>query len=170
MKTLHKLESGDTIFIITDKYQIKEITLKYEHLLENRKNRWMIDRPYQLKSDIVKHGRVRLTKVSFHEEMDWDGCHYLKRWRDYDDTDMYAYLSREDAEAFLESQISKEERFESLHIKVKEDLSDYLQDVKNTLSNYIENIKTSDLENVATKSKEHQNLLNLYDAIQSTKL
>ena len=79
MKTLHKLESGDTIFIITDKYQIKEITLKYEHLLENRKDRWMIDQPYQLKSDIVKHGRVRLTKVSFHEEMDWDGCHYLKR-------------------------------------------------------------------------------------------
>ena len=39
MKTLHKLESGDTIFIITDKYQIKEITLKYEHLLENRKDR-----------------------------------------------------------------------------------------------------------------------------------
>ena len=111
-----------------------------------------------------------MTKVSFHEEMDWDGYHYLKRWRDYDDTDMYAHLSREDAEAFLESQISKEERFESLHIKVKEDLSDYLQDVKNILSNYIENIKTSDLENVATKSKEHQNLLNLYDAIQSTKL
>lgn len=90
MQIFHKLESGDKIFVITDQYQIKEITLKYEHLLEDRKDRWMIDRPYQLKSDIVKHGRMRLTKVTFHEEMVWDGCHVLKRWRTYEDADKYA--------------------------------------------------------------------------------
>lgn len=165
MQIFHKLESGDKIFVITNQYQIKEITLKYEHLLEDRKDRWIIDRPYQLKSDIVKHGRIRLTKVTFHEEMVWDGCHVLKRWRTYEDTDKYAYLSREAAESALKSQISEEERFKVLLSSVKKDLDKHVEEVRRILSEYLEDIEDSKLTKTAQKSKDHQDLQKLYDSI-----
>ena len=81
MKIFHKLEVGDKIFVITDRYKIKEVKLTYDQLRKDRKDRWSVDRPYQLESDLVFGGRVKLIKVTYHEEMDWSlSGHYLKRW------------------------------------------------------------------------------------------
>ena len=44
MQYLQRLESGDKIFIIDDENQIKEITLKYEHLKDDKKDQKTIFR------------------------------------------------------------------------------------------------------------------------------
>lgn len=166
MQYFQRLESGDKIFFIDDKYQIKEIKLDYEHLVKDQKNRRLIDRPYQLSSRVAKFGKVRLTKVTAHEEMDWSiAGHYLKRWRTFEDTDKFAYISREDAEAALESQISKEERFEFLFNSVKKDLDYYVKTIKSTLDQYFNDIDSLHLEDAADESDDHQKIIELYHSL-----
>ena len=168
MQIFHKLEVGDKIFVITDQYQIKEVKLTYDQLRKDRKDRWTVDRPYQLESDLVFDGRVKLIKVPYHEEMVWDGMHVLKRWFTYEDTGKYAYLSREAAEAALESQISKEERFKVLLNNVKKDLDKHVEEVRSILSKYLEDLEDledSDLDSVAEESDDHQKLLQIFEAI-----
>lgn len=165
MQIFHKLEVGDKIFVITDQYKIKEVKLVYDQLREDRKDRWTVDRPYQLKSDLVFNGRVKLTKVTYHEEMVWDGCHVLKRWSTYEDTDKYAYLSREAAEAALTSQISDDERFKVLLNDVEKDLDYHVEKVRSILSDYLEDVESSKLDSLAKESEAHQKLLRLYDSI-----
>ena len=165
MQLFHRLESDDKIFVVTDQYKIKEVTLKYEHLLKNKQDRWFVDRPYQLESDLVFNGRVKLIKVTYHEEMVWDGMHVLKRWYTYEDTGKYAYISREAAEAALESQVSEEERFKVLLDTVKKDLDKHVEKVRSILSKYLEDLEDSDLDNVAEESDDHQKLLQIFEAI-----
>ena len=166
MQIFHKLEAGDKIFVITDRYKIKEVKLTYDQLRKDRKDRRSVDRPYQLESDLVFGGRVKLIKVTYHEEMDWSlSGHYLKRWREYEDTDKYAYLSREAAEAALESQISEEERFKVLLDSVKKDLDEHVKEVRSILSKYLEDLEDSDLDSVAEESDDHQKLLQIFEAI-----
>ena len=165
MQIFHKLEVGDKIFIITDQYKIKEIKLNCDQLRKDRKDRRSVDRPYQLESDLVFGGRVKLIKVTYHEEMVWDGMHVLKRWFTYEDTGKYAYLSREAAEAALESQISEEERFKVLLDSVKKDLDKHIEEVRSILSEYLEDLEDSDLDDVAEKSDDHQKLLRIFEAI-----
>lgn len=63
MQYLQRLESGDKIFIIDDENQIKEVTLKYEHLKDDKKDRKTLDGHYQIKSNIVESGSyIPLTK------------------------------------------------------------------------------------------------------------
>lgn len=165
MQIFHKLEAGDKIFIITDQYKIKEIKLNCDQLRKDRKDRPTVDRPYQLESDLVFNGRVKLIKVTHHEEMVWDGMHVLKRWFTYEDTGKYAYLSCEAAEAALESQISEEERFKVLLDSVKKDLDKHVKEVQSILSKYLEDLEDSDLDDVAEKSDDHQKLLQIFEAI-----
>ncbi len=165
MQIFHKLEVGDKIFVITDQYKIKEVKLSCDHLRKDRKDRWFVDRPYQLESDLVFNGRVKLIKVTYHEEMVWDGMHALKRWYTYEDTGKYAYLSREAAEAALESQVSEEERFKVLLDTTKKDLDKHVEKVRSILSKYLEDIKDSNLDNVAEESDDHQKLLQIFKAI-----
>lgn len=166
MKYFQRLESGDKIFFIDDKNQIKGVELRYEHLKEDEKDRRTIDGHYQLKSNTVEGGSyIPLTKVTYHEEMVWDGLHVLKRWFTYEDTGKYAYLSREAAEAALESQISKEERFKVLLNTAKKDLDKHIEEVQSILSKYLEDLKDSDLDNVAEESDDHQKLLKIFEAI-----
>ena len=167
MKLLHQLESGDTVFIITDKYKIKKIKLAYEHLVKNKKERRLIDHPYQLSSSVALSGKVRLTKVSYFEEMDWNiGGHYIKRWREYEDTDKFAYISREDAESALESQISSKERTQLLTNSVKKDLDHEMSKIKSILNQYFKDINSSGLEDIAKISEYHNKLLNLHESIR----
>lgn len=167
MKLLHQLESGDTVFIITDKYKIKEIKLAYEHLIKNKKERRLIDHPYQLSSSVALSGKVRLTKVSYFEEMDWKiSGHYMRRWRKYEDTDKFAYISREDAESALESQISSKERTQLLTNSVKKDLDHEMSKIKSILNQYFEDINSSGLEEIAEISEYHHKLLNLHESIR----
>lgn len=165
MQIFHKLEVGDKIFVITDQHKIKEVKLTYDQLRKDRKDRWTVDRPYQLESDLVFGGRVKLIKVTYHEEMVWDGMHVLKRWFTYEDTGKYAYLSREAAEAALESQISEEERFKVLLDSVKKDLDKHVEEVRSILSKYLEDLEDSDLDDIAEKSDDHQKLLQIFEAI-----
>lgn len=165
MQIFHKLEVGDKIFVITDQYKIKEVKLGCDHLRKDLKDRWFVDRPYQLKSDLVFNGRVKLIKVTYHEEMVWDGMHVLKRWFTYEDTDKYAYLSREAAEAALESQISEEERFKVLLDSVKKDLDEHVEEIRSILSKYLEDLEDSDLDDVAETSDDHQKLLQIFESI-----
>ena len=80
MQYFQRLESGDKIFFIDDENQIKEVELRYEHLKEDQKDRKTLEGKYQLKSNIVESGSyIQLTKVTYHEEMEWDGCHVIKR-------------------------------------------------------------------------------------------
>ena len=165
MQIFHKLEVGDKIFVITDRYKIKEVKLTYDQLRKDRKDRRSVDRPYQLESDLVFGGRVKLIKVTYHEEMVWDGMHVLRRWFTYEDTEKYAYLSREAAEAALESQISEEERFKVLLSSVKKDLDEHVEEVRSILSKYLEDLEDLDLDDVAEKSDDHQKLLRIFEAI-----
>jgi len=79
MQYFQRLESGDKIFFIDDENQIKEVELRYEHLKEDQKDRKTLEGKDQLKSNIVESGSyIQLTKVTYHEEMEWDGCHVMK--------------------------------------------------------------------------------------------
>ena len=166
MQYLQRLESGDKIFIIDDENQIKEITLKYEHLKDDEKDRKTLDVHYQLKSNIVESGSyIPLTKVTYHEEMEWDGCHVLKRWYEYEDTDKVAYLSIDEAQSHLNDMIYQNSVIYELQSNAKNELESHLTAVKLILSNYFDQIDRHDIEASLLKTEDHQNLLKLRDSI-----
>lgn len=166
MRYLQRLESGDKIFIIDDENQIKEITLKYEHLKDDKKDRRTLEGHYQLKSKIVESGSyIPLTKVTYHEEMEWDGCHVLKRWYEYEDTDKVAYLSIDEAQSHLNDMIYQNSVIYELQSNAKNELESHLAAVKMILSNYFDLIDRHDIEASLLKTEDHQNLLKLRDSI-----
>lgn len=166
MQYLQRLEIGDKIFIIDDNDQIQEIVLKYEHLKENHEDRRTLDGTYQLKSDIVESGQyIWLTKVTYHEEMEWDGCHVMKRWYDYEDTDKVAYLSFDEAQSHLNDMIYQNSVIYELQSNAKNELESHLSAVKLILSNYFDLIDRHDIEASLLKSEDHQKLLKLRDSI-----
>ena len=166
MQYLQRLESGDKIFIIDDENQIKEITLKYEHLKDDKKDRKTLDGRYQLKSNIVESGSyIPLTKVTYHEEMEWDGCHVLKRWYEYEDTDKVAYLSIDEAQSHLNDMIYQDSVIYELQSNAKNELESHLSAVKSILSRYFDLIDRHDIEASLLKTEDHQNLLKLRDSI-----
>lgn len=166
MQYLQRLESGDKIFIIDDENQIKEITLKYEHLKDDKQNRKTLDGRYQLKSNIVESGSyIPLTKVTYHEEMECDGCHVLKRWYEYEDTDKVAYLSIDEAQSHLNDMIYQNSVIYELQSNAKNELESHLSAVKLILSRYFDLIDRHDIEASLLKTEDHQNLLKLLDSI-----
>ena len=166
MRYLQRLESGDTVFIITDDDQIKEIKLKYEHLKEAEKDRKTLDGRYQIKSNIVESGSyIPLTKVTYHEEMEWDGCHVMKRWFEYEDTDKVAYLSLDEAQSHLNDMIYQNTVMNELQSNAKNELESHLTAVKLILSNYFDLIDRHDIEKSLLKSEDHQSLVKLRDSI-----
>lgn len=166
MQYLQRLESGDKIFIIDDENQIKEITLKYEHLKDDEKDRKTLDGHYQIKSNIVESGSyIPLTKVTYHEEMEWDGCHVLKRWYEYEDTDKVAYLSIDEAQSHLNDMIYQNSVIYELQSNAKNELESHLSAVKSILSLYFDLIDRHDIEASLLKTEDHQNLLKLRDSI-----
>lgn len=166
MQYLQRLEIGDKIFIIDDENQIKEITLKYEHLKDDKQDRKTLDGRYQLKSNIVESGSyIPLTKVTYHEEMEWDGCHVLKRWYEYEDTDKVAYLSIDEAQSHLNDMIYQNSVIYELQSNAKNELESHLSAVKSILSRYFDLIDRHDIEASLLKTEDHQNLLKLRDSI-----
>ena len=166
MQYLQRLEIGDKIFIIDEDNQIEEIVLRYEHLKENKKDRRTLDGKYQLKSDIVESGQyIWLTKVTYHEEMEWDGCHVMKRWYDYEDTDKVAYLSFDEAQSHLNDMIYQNSVIYELQSNAKNQLESHLSAVKLILSRYFDLIDRYDIEQSLLKSEDHQKLLKLRDSI-----
>lgn len=166
MQYLQRLESGDKIFIIDDENQIKEITLKYEHLKDDKQDRKTLDGRYQLKSNIVESGSyIPLTKVTYHEEMEWDGCHVLKRWYEYEDTDKVAYLSIDEAQSHLNDMIYQRDLIDKIQLDARHELESHLSAVKSILSHYFDLIDRHDIEASLLKTEDHQNLLKLRDSI-----
>ena len=166
MQYLQRLESGDKIFIIDDENQIKEIELKYEHLKDDEKDRRTLEGHYQLKSNIVESGSyIPLTKVTYREEMEWDRCHVLKRWYEYEDTDKVAYLSLDEAQSHLNDMIYQNSVIYELQSSAKNELESHLAAVKLILSNYFDLIDRHDIEASLLKTEDHQNLLKLRDSI-----
>ena len=166
MQYLHRLEIGDKIFIIDEDNQIKEVTLKYEHLKENKKDRRTLEGHYQLKSNIIESGSyIPLTKVTYHEEMEWDGCHVMKRWYDYEDTDKVAYLSFDEAQSHLNDMIYQNSVIYELQSNAKNQLESHLSAVKLILSRYFDLIDRYNIDESLLKSEEHQKLLKLRDSI-----
>lgn len=166
MQYLQRLESGDKIFIIDDENQIKEITLKYEHLKDDKKDRKTLDGRYQLKSNTVESGSyIPLTKVTYHEEMKWDGHHVLNRRFEYEDTDKVAYLSIDEAQSHLNDMIYQNSVIYELQSNAKNELESHLSAVKLILSNYFDLIDRHDIEASLLKTEDHQNLLKLRDSI-----
>lgn len=166
MQYLQRLEIGDKIFIIDEDNQIEEIVLRYEHLKENKKDRRTLDGKYQLKSDIVESGRyIWLTKVTYHEEMEWDGCHVMKRWYDYEDTDKVAYLSFDEAQSHLNDLISQQNLLAKFQSDADRELKPHLTAIKQSLLIYFDNVDQYDIEQSLLKSEEHQKLLKLRESI-----
>ena len=166
MQYLQRLESGDKIFIIDDENQIKEITLKYEHLKDDEKDRKTLDGRYQLKSNIVESGSyIPLKKVTYHEEMEWDGCHVMKRWYEYEDTDKVAYLSYDEALSYLKDMIYQQDVMNELQANVNHELEPHLTAIKLILSNYSDMVDRHDIEESLLKSEDHQKLLRLLNSI-----
>lgn len=166
MQYLQRLESGDTVFIITDDNQIEEIKLKYEHLKEAEKDRKTLDGRHQIKSNTVESGSyIPLTKVTYHEEMEWDGCHVLKRWYDYEDTDKVAYISLDEAQSHLNDLICQKSTMDALQTNADRELEPHLTAIKQILSQYFDEVDRYDIEESLLKSEEHQKLLRLRDSI-----
>lgn len=166
MRYLQQLESGDTVFIITDDDQIKEIKLKYEHLKEAEKDRKTLDGCYQIKSNTVESGSyIPLTKVTYHEEMEWDGCHVMKRWFEYEDTDKVAYLSLDEAQSHLNDMIYQRDLIDKIQLDARRELESHLTAVKLILSNYFDLIDRHDIEASLLKTEDHQSLVKLRDSI-----
>ena len=166
MQYLQRLEIGDKIFIIDEDNQIKEVTLKYEHLKDDEKDRRTLDGTYQLKSDIVESGsNIQLTKVTYHEEMEWDGCHVLKRWYEYEDTDKVAYLSIDEAQSHLNDLICQRSTMDALQTNANRELEPHLTAIKQILSQYFNKVDQYDIEESLLKSEDHQKLLKLRDSI-----
>lgn len=90
----------------------------------------------------------------------------MRRWHEYEDTDKFAYISREDAESALESQISSKERTQLLTNSVKKDLDHEMSKIKSILNQYFEDINSSGLEDIAKISEYHNKLLNLHESIR----
>lgn len=166
MQYLQRLEIGDKIFIIDEDNQIEEIVLRYEHLKENKKDRRTLDGKYQLKSDIVESGQyICLTKVTYHEEMEWDGCHVMKRWYDYEDTDKVAYLSLDEAQSHLNDLICQRSTMDALQTNADRELEPHLTAIKQILSQYFDEVDRYNIDESLLKSEEHQKLLKLRDSI-----
>lgn len=166
MQYLQRLEIGDKIFFIDEDNRIEEIVLRYEHLKENKKDRRTLDGKYQLKSDIVESGQyIWLTKVTYHEEMEWDGCHFLKRWYEYEDTDKVAYLSIDEAQSHLNDLISQQNLLAKFQSDADRELEPHLTAIKQTLSQYFDEVDRYSIEQSLLKSEDHQKLLKLRDSI-----
>ena len=166
MQYFQRLESGDKIFIIDNENQIKEVELRYEHLKDDEKDRKTLDGRYQLKSNIVESGSyIPLTKVTYREEMEWDGCHVMKRWFEYEDTDKVAYLSLDEAQSHLNDMIYQNSVIYELQSNAKNALESHLTAVKLILSNYFDLIDRHDIEASLLKSEDHQKLLRLLNSI-----
>lgn len=166
MQYLQRLESGDTVFIITDDNQIEEIKLKYEHLKEAEKDRKTLDGRHQIKSNTVESGSyILLTKVTYHEEMEWDGCHVMKRWFEYEDTDKVAYLRFDEARSHLNDMIYQSTAMNELQSNANRELESHLTAIKQILSQYFDEVDRYDIEQSLLKSEEHQKLLKLRDSI-----
>lgn len=166
MRHFQRLESGDKVFFIDDEDQIKEVELRYEHLKEDEKDRKTLDGRYQLKSNTVESGSyIPLTKVTYHEEMEWDGCHVMKRWFEYEDTDKVAYLSFDEAQSHLNDLICQRDVMNELQSDAKNELESHLTAVKQILSNYFDRVDRQDIEASFLKSEDHQKFVKLRDSI-----
>lgn len=166
MQDLQRLEIGDKIFFIDEDDRIEEIVLKYDHLKENHEDRRTLDGKYQLKSDIVESGQyIWLTKVTYHEEMEWNGCHVLKRWYDYEDTDKVAYLSFDEAQSHLNDLISQQNLLDKFQSDADRELKPHLTAIKQILSQYFDEVDRYDIEQSLLKSEDHQKLIKLRDSI-----
>ena len=166
MQYLQRLEIGDKIFFIDEDNQIKEVTLKYEHLKDDKKDRRTLEGHYQLKSNIIESGSyIPLTKVTYHEEMEWDGCHVMKRWYDYEDTDKVAYLSFDEAQSHLNDLICQRSTMDALQTNANRELEPHLTAIKQILSQYFDKVDQYDIEQSLLKSEDHQKLLKLRDSI-----
>lgn len=166
MQYLQRLEIGDKIFIIDDNDQIQEIVLRYEHLKENKKDRRTLDGHYQIKSNIVESGSyIPLTKVTYREEMEWDGCHVMKRWYDYEDTDKVAYLSLDEAQSHLNDLISQQNLLAKFQTNANRELEPHLTAIKQILSQYFNEVDRYNIDESLLKSEEHQKLLKLRESI-----
>lgn len=166
MQYLQRLEIGDKIFFIDEDNQIKEVTLKYEHLKDDEKDRRTLEGHYQLKSNIIESGSyIPLTKVTYHEEMEWDGCHVMKRWYDYEDTDKVAYLSFDEAQSHLNDLICQRSTMDALQTNANRELEPHLTAIKQILSQYFDEVDRYNIDESLLKSEEHQKLLRLRDSI-----
>lgn len=166
MQYLQRLESGDKIFFIDDENQIKEIKLKYEHLKEDEHDRKTLDGHYQLKSNTVESGSyIPLTKVTYHEEMEWNGHHVMKRWFEYEDTDKVAYLSFDEAQSHSNDLIYQRGVMDELQSDANREIEPHLTAVKQILSNYFDRVDRHDIEESFLKSEDHQKFVKLRDSI-----
>ena len=101
----------------------------------------------------------------YHEEMEWNGCHVMKRWFEYEDTDKVAYLSFDEAQSHLNDLIYQREVMDELQSDAKNELEPHLNAVKQILSNYFDRVDRHDIEASFLKSEDHQNLAKLRDSI-----
>lgn len=166
MQYFQRLESGDKIFIIDDRNQIREIELECGHLTKDYKDRRTLDGQYQLKSSIVEKGSyIHLTKVTYHEEMEWDGHHVMRRQYEYEDTDKVAYLNYEEAQSHLKDMIYQQDVMNELQSDANRELETHLTAIKLILSNYFDKVDRYDIEESLLKSEDHQKLVKLLDSI-----
>lgn len=166
MQYFQRLESGDKIFIIDDRNRIREIELECGHLTEDYKDRRTLDGHYQLKSSIVEKGSyIHLTKVTYHEEMEWDGRHVMRRRYRYEDTDKVAYLSYDEAQSHLKDMIYQQDVMNELQSDANHELEPHLTTIKLILSNYFDKVDRYDIEESLLKLEDHQKLVKLRDSI-----
>lgn len=156
-QTTYLVEPGDTVYLIDDNLDIREIVLNELMLADHRHLRVYIsdevgtikDR-YIIKNSEIHHDQIDLLEVEFfdladiHDREDFDEYGYR-----YYETDRKAFTSKEAAEDCLTTKIDKNRLARTILKEINEDLNEHLVEIEKILKKLSDRLRHFDIpENV----------------------
>lgn len=160
-QTTYYIEQEDTVYLIDDNLDIREIVLNELTLSDHRHNRAYIsdevgtikDR-YIIKNSEIHHDQIDLLEVEFfdladvHDREDFDEYGYR-----YYETDRKAFTTKEAAETYLMTKIDKHRIARMILKEINEDLDIHLTAIEKILRNLSDRLREFDIpENVLLNS------------------
>lgn len=146
---IYRAEAGDTVYMIDDNLDIREIVLNELMLSDHRHTRAYIsdevgtirDR-YIIKNSEIHKDQLDLLKVEFfdfdefHDRDDFDEYGYR-----YYETDRKVFTSKEAAEAYLKTKISKHQIARMILDEINEDLDSHLTEIEKILKHLSDELR-----------------------------
>lgn len=160
-QTTYYAEPGDTVYLIDDNLDIREIVLNEIMLADHRHNRVYISDEvgtikdqYIVKNSEIRHDQLELLEVEFfdladiHDREDFDEYGYR-----YYETDRKAFTTKEAAESYLMTKIDKNRIARMILKEINEDLDIHLTEIEKILKNLSDRLREFDIpENVLLNS------------------
>lgn len=177
-ETTHYVEHGDLIYLIDDNFDIQSVKLDLSFLREDLDKRCYIsdevayiDERLVLKNFEIHDDQIDLLKVEFFTSSDFqDREDFDESGYRYYETDRKAFTSKDAAESYLNTRLSKRLIASKILKETNEDLDIHLTEIEKILKNLSDRLKEFDIpENVSLNSNlckisELCDLLNLDDA------